>query len=401
MAGHPSYDAVVVGLGSFGSAAARELAGRGVSVLGLESFGPVHDRGSGHGGSRIIRQSYFEGADYVPLLRHAYDGWRRLEQEAGVDLVTLCGGLYIGAAGLPIFTGARAAAERWRLPHEVLDADGIRERFPIFAPAEDALAVWEQNAGYLRPEAAIRANLELAAAHGADLRFEQPVISWRTVAGGVEVTTADRSYGADRLVITAGAWAPVLLDDLGLPLTVQRQVMYWVQPGFTPAAPYQAYVDQHLPVFIEESTQRAGSIYGFGMIDGPDGGMKVGLHHGAIIRETTAEALDRTVSDTEISVVTDRARQLIPAIGSRLVRATVCMYTMAPDEDFVIGVHPEHQQVIIACGFSGHGFKFVPVVGEILADLCQRGATERPIAMFDPCRTPLSSDPGRTDSPLP
>lgn len=397
-----SCDVIVLGLGSFGSAVASELAGRGVSVLGLETFGPVHDQGSGHGGSRIIRQSYFEGADYVPLLRSAYDGWRRLEQESGADLVTLCGGLYIGTAELPIFTGARAAAERWQLPHEVLDADGIRERFPTFAPADNALALWEQNAGYIRPEAAIRANLDLAAARGAELHFHERVINWRPVTGGgVEVTTGEQTYGADRLVITAGAWAPVLLDDLGLALTVQRQVMYWLQPEFTPALGSGAYSDQQQPIFIEESADRDHQIYGFPMLDGPDGGLKVGIHHGSIIRETTADRLDRTVSDAEIAVVTARARQLVPAIGPRPVRAKVCMYTMTPDEHFVIGTHPGHDQVIMACGFSGHGFKFVPVVGEILADLAQHGATEHPIGMFDPCRMPLSSDPDRTGSPLP
>lgn len=400
MAGR-SYEVIVIGLGSFGSAAAHELAGRGLTVLGLEAFGPAHDRGSGHGGSRIIRQSYFEGADYVPLLRSAYDGWHRLEQESGVDLVSWCGGLYIGSAGLPIFEGARAAAERWQLPHDVLAADEIRKRFPTFAPAEDAQAVWEQNAGFVRPEAAIRANLDLATVRGAELHFQEPVTGWRAVpGGGVEVTTGRQTYGADRLVITAGAWAPVLLDDLGLPLTVQRQVMYWLQPEFTPTLPYHAYDDQRHPVFIEESTDRDHQIYGCPMIDGPDGGLKVGIHRGSVILETTADHLDRTVTTAEISVAAQRARQLLPAIGRRVVRSKVCMYTMTPDEHFVIGPHPAHEQVIIACGFSGHGFKFVPVVGEVLADLAQRGATDHPIGMFDPCRMPLSSDRGRTGSPL-
>jgi monomeric sarcosine oxidase len=396
MAGR-SARVIVIGLGSFGSATAAELAGRGVDVLGLETFWPVHDQGSGHGGSRIIRQSYFEGADYVPLLLSAYHGWRRLEEQSGVRLLTLCGGLYIGSATSPIFAGARAAARRWGLPHDVLDADGIRERFPVLAPAEDAMAVWEENAGYLRPEAAIRANLDLAVARGADLRFGERVRGWRAVADGVEVTTDQQTWGADRLVITAGAWAPVLLAELGLPLTVQRQVMYWLQPEFTAASDHPAYTDDRLPVYIEESAARDHQLYGFPMIDGPDGGLKIGIHHGSIIRETTADDLDRTVSDAEVAAVTERSRQLIPAIGPRLVRAKVCMYTMTPDEDFVIGRHPEHGQVIMACGFSGHGFKFVPVIGEVLADLAQHGSTAHPVGMFDPCRMLSSSDPARTD----
>jgi sarcosine oxidase len=382
-----SYDVIVVGLGSMGGAAAGVLADRGRSVLGLESFWPVHDQGSGHGGSRIIRQSYFEGADYVPLIRTAYDRWRRLEQDSGVNLMTLCGGLYIGTPELPIFSGANRAAEQWELPHEVLDSDAIRERFPTFDPADDAMAVWEQNAGYLRPEAAIRVNLDLASAHGADLHFDEPVRSWSAESGaGVSVVTKQGTYTADRLVITVGAWAPVLLGDLALPLTVHRQVMYWLRPEFTDALPYAAYTDGNHPVFIEESASRDHQIYGFPMIDGPDGGMKIGIHRGTVIRRTTADTVDRTVSEQEITTAATRAKQLLPAIGTGVAQAKVCMYTMTPDERFVIGVHPEHDQVIIACGFSGHGFKFVPVVGEILADLAESGHTAHPIEMFDPQR---------------
>ncbi|QGN33395.1 N-methyl-L-tryptophan oxidase [Microlunatus sp. Gsoil 973] len=395
-----SAGVIVIGLGSFGSATAAELAGRGLDVVGLETFGPAHDQGSGHGGSRIIRQSYFEGADYVPLLRSAYAGWRRLEERTGAQLLTLCGGLYIGSETSPIFAGACAAAQRWELPHEVLDADGIRARFPVLAPADDAMAVWEENAGYLRPEAAIRAHLDLATERGAELHFGERVMDWRATHDGVEVITEQQNYAADRLVITAGAWAPVLLRDLGLPLIVQRQVMYWLQPEFTAASGYRDYTDWRLPVYIEESASRDHQIYGFPMIDGPDGGLKIGIHHGSIIRESTADDLDRTVSDAEIAAVTERAQQLLPAIGARPVRAKVCMYTMTPDEDFVVGRHPDHDRVIIACGFSGHGFKFVPVIGEVLADLVQHGATGHPVGMFDPCRMLSSSDRDRTGWPL-
>jgi monomeric sarcosine oxidase len=382
-----SYDVIVVGLGSMGGAAANQLAGRGLRVLGIEAFWPAHDQGSGHGGSRIIRQSYFEGADYVPLLRSAYRGWRQLEDEAGKHLLSLCGGIYIGNQDSPIFNGARKAAELWDLPHEILDAETIKERFPTLSPAEDAQAVFEQNAGYVRPEATISANIALARAQGAELHFAEPVRSWSVTGSSVRVTTAQATYTGERLVLAAGAWTPELLADLGLPLTVQRQVMYWLGPRFTDQLPYQAYTDQRHPIYIEESTRNPDQqIYGFPMLDGPDGGMKVGIHRDQAVRETSAADLDRTVTGAEIRAAGERTARLIPAVTGDPVRATACMYTMTPDEHFVIGPHPDHDQVAIACGFSGHGFKFVPVVGEILADLAQRGHTDHSIGLFDPTR---------------
>ncbi|QDP97715.1 N-methyl-L-tryptophan oxidase [Microlunatus elymi] len=391
----PDPDVIVVGLGSMGAAAANELAGRGVRVLGLEAFWPAHDQGSGHGASRIIRQSYFEGADYVPLLRSAYAGWRRLQEESKINLITLCGGLYIGNADGPIFTGALAAAQKWGLPHEVLDASAIRTGFPTFAPAEDALAVWEQNAGFVRPEAAIRANLDLARARGADLRFAEPVLGWSVGrGGGVRVTTRRDSYAADRLVLAAGAWMPVLLADLGLPLVVQRQVMYWFEPQVTEALPHRAYAADHHPVYIEERHDDQ-QIYGFPMHEGVDGGMKIGVHRAGNLIETTADDLDRTIAAAEINSVQQRMRRLVPATGDP-IKAKVCMYTMTPDEHFVLGAHPDHDQVSIAAGFSGHGFKFVPVIGEILADLAQHGHTGHPIGLFDPRRFLDGVDPAHS-----
>jgi monomeric sarcosine oxidase len=381
-----AYDVIVLGLGSMGAAAAHELARRGRRVLGLEAFWPAHDQGSGHGSSRIIRQSYFEGADYVPLLRTAYQGWHRLEEQAGEKLIKLCGGVYIGNDTGPTFTGARAAAEQWGLEHEVLNADQLRERFPTLAPADDAMAVWEADAGYVRPESAIAANLGLAAELGAELHFAEPVTGWATTSSGqgVQVQTGQRSYTADRLVIAAGAWAPGLLADLEPPLLVQRQVMYWFAPRLTPELPRAAYSDERHPIFIEERHDHD-QIYGFPIQEGEIAGIKVGIHRSAVIRSTSADDLDRTVNADEISHAQHRLGKLVPAIGE-VLSAKVCMYTMTPDTHFVIGTHPGHDQVAIACGFSGHGFKFVPVIGEILADLAETGRTDLPIGMFDPGR---------------
>jgi sarcosine oxidase len=374
-----SYDVIVVGLGGMGSAAARHLAARGKRVLGLERFTPAHDRGSSHGGSRIIRQSYFEDPAYVPLLLRAYELWAEAEKEADADLLTLTGGLYLGPPDSTTFAGSLRAAQEWDLPHEVLEPDALRARFPTFAPATDELAVFEERAGFVRPEAAVAAHLELAARDGADLRFGQQVLSWDATGDGVRVRTAEGEHSAERLVISPGAWAPTVLAGLGLPLRVERQVQYW----FVPPGGVEPFVGN--PVYVAEQAGGA-QIYGFPAMDGPEGGVKVAFFRRG--RDTDPDALDRVVTDAEVQEMRARVGDTLPGLVGPVLRTVPCMYTTTPDEHFVIATHPEHANVTVACGFSGHGFKFVPVVGEILADLATTGATAHPIALFDPRRFP-------------
>ncbi|WP_159501453.1 N-methyl-L-tryptophan oxidase [Microbacterium sp. 18062] len=381
------YDVIVLGVGSMGGAAANSLAGRGLKVLGLETFEPGHDQGAAHGGTRIIRQSYFESPEYVPLLRRAYDLWRALEEESGRRIMELCGGIYLGDPDSPTFAGSRLAAKEHGLDHEVLDADEVRRRFPTMDPADDALAVYEREAGYVRPEETTIANAEVAARKGATLRFHEPVTHWQTTAGGgVRVVTTQGVYGADRLVVTPGPWAPTVLPELGLPLSIERMIFYWFTPEFTDAVPYASWSEARHPVYIEE-THANGQIYGFPMTDGPAGGFKLGFFRKGT--PTTAGTIDRTVYDAEVEDMRERAVQLFPRLTGPLVQAKTCLYSVTPDEHFVIGTHPEHAQVQVACGFSGHGFKFVPVIGEILADLTIDGRTDLPIGLFDPARAVL------------
>jgi sarcosine oxidase len=378
------YDVIVVGLGGMGSAAARHLAARDQRVLGLEQFTPAHDRGSSHGGSRIIRQSYFEDPAYVPLLVRAYELWEEAEKDSGAELLTLTGGLYLGPQDSPTFAGSLAAAREWDLPHEVLDGDAVRARFPTFTPAPGEVAIFEQRAGFVRPERSVATHLDLAARDGAELRFGQEVQFFEEDGGGVRVRTAEGEFSAGHLVVTPGAWAPRLLADLGVPLCVERQVQHW----FAPAGGVGPFVDH--PVYIAEQATRGGSggnqIYGFPATNGPDGGAKV-----AFFRRggsaTDPDHLDRHVTEAEIADMQVRLRDTLPALGDGTpLRQVACMYTTTPDGHFVIAPHPAHDHVTVACGFSGHGFKFVPVVGEILADLATQGATHHPIALFDPAR---------------
>lgn len=380
------HDVIVIGVGSMGGATCNALAERGVDVLGIEAFHPGHDQGSAHGGSRIIRQSYFEDPAYVPLLRTAYEGFRRLEEESGRQLMTLCGGIYVGDPDNVVVTGSRRAAQEHALAHEMLDADQIRERFPTMAPADDAIALYEENAGYVRPEETTIAHAEVARRKGATLRFGERVRSWRTTpGGGVEVTTDAATHGADHLVVTPGAWAPVVLETLGLPLSIERMVFHWFEPDFS-ALPYPWWSEEHHPVYIEQ-THGNEQVYGFPMTDGPAGGFKLGFFR--VGSPTTADTIDRVVRAEEVERMQARARQLFPHLSGPAVQSRTCLYSVTPDEHFVIGSHPAHAQVSIGCGFSGHGFKFVPAVGEVLADLATSGTTAHPVGLFDPGRGAL------------
>jgi sarcosine oxidase len=238
------------------------------------------------------------------------------------------------------------------------------------------VGVFEERAGYVRPEAAVAVHLELAARDGAELRFDENVEFWSTTSDGVLVSTGSRTYTAGALVIAPGAWAPKLLADLELPLLVDRQVQYWFDPpGGT--GPYERH-----PVFLWEHDDDL--VYGIPAVDGPGGGVKMAFHRRR--HPTDPDTLDRVVTAAEVAEIRTQAARIAPGVPGTLNRTAVCMYTLTPDEHFVIGHHPAHERVVVACGFSGHGFKFVPVVGEILADLVIDGATTHPTSLFDPRR---------------
>jgi sarcosine oxidase len=374
-----TWDVIVAGLGGMGSAAAYHLASRGQRVLGLEKYGPAHSRGASHGGSRITRQSYFEGPEYVPLLIRAYDLFDRLAADSGRDVIVRTGGVMVGRPDSRTVSGSLRSAEEHGLAHEMLDAADLRRRFPTMNPRADEVALFEAAAGFVRPESTVTAHLTLAAAAGADLHFDEPMTGWSPRPGGVAVTTDAATYEAGQLVIAPGPWAPALLADLGVPFSIERQVQYWFQPtgGVTPFRP-----DRH-PIYIWEDAQGS-QIYGFPAIDGPDGGAKVAFFRGGL--PTTPETLDTAVHDDEVRAMAFDAGLRLPDLPGTFLRGEPCLYSSTPDEHFVIARHPAHEAVTVAAGFSGHGFKFVTVVGEILADLATTGTTEHPIGLFDPRR---------------
>ncbi len=367
---------VVLGLGGMGTAAAAHLARRGAQVVGVEQFTPAHDRGASHGDSRVVRQAYFEHPSYVPLLRHAYELWADLERD-DPGIFRLTGGLMLGRPDAEVVAGSLASAREHDLPHEVLDAAEIRRRFPSFAPRDDEIGIYETSSGYVRPERTVLQHVRRAVAAGAYLRFEERAVEWEVSGSGVRVETTKGVLEADRLVVTPGAWAPRLLADLGIPLVVTRQLVCW----FRPEADLAAYEVGRQPIFIAERPPL--HPYGFPVIDGQDG-LKVGLHHhGPVI---DPDHLDHAITPEEVAVMADAVNVLAPSMAGTYLRGLACLYTTTPDHHFVVGLHPAHDDVVVACGFSGHGFKFVPVMGEVLADLALDGATTHPIELFDPTR---------------
>ena len=383
-----TYDVVVVGLGGMGSAAAYHLAARGQRVLGLERHTPAHDKGSSHGGSRITRQSYFEDPAYVPLLLRSYELWEQLAHDSGEDVISLTGGLFLGREDSLTVAGSLRASREWDLPHELMSAAEVHRRFPTFSVADDEVALYEEKAGFVRPEVTVSAHLSLATRAGADLHFSEPVASWESTSGGVRVTTAKGTYEAARLVIAPGAWAPQLLADLGVPITVERQIMYW----FEPLRGMGAYTADKHPIYIHEDAEGT-QIYGFPAIDGPNRGAKVAFFRRGQV--CTPDTIDRQVHDHEIDAMRAQVDRLLPGLPTRYIDAATCMYSNTTDQHFVIAQHPAHDNVTVACGFSGHGFKFVPVVGEVLADLATTGTTAHPIGLFDPRRPALDAVPSQ------
>jgi sarcosine oxidase len=347
-------------------------------VVGVEQFTPVHALGSSHCETRIVRQAYFEHPDYVPLARRAYELWDELADAVGRPLLQRIGGLMLGPLDSAVVAGTLRSARRWSLPHELLDVDAAAARYPQFRLGAGEAAVYEAVAGYVSPEDAVRAHLDVAARHGAELRFGTSIGGWDLRGDGVEVLVDGEDAVADRLVLTAGAWSGGLLGS-SLPLRPVRRVVGY----FEPTGDRAAFAPGRFPVYVFE-VAAGDAIYGFPETV-PGRGAKVGFHYRG--PEVDPDHVDRTVSDDEIDELRAVLAERIPALAGRCLDASVCMYTMTPDEHFVIGMLPgTAARVVVAAGFSGHGFKFTPVVGEVLADLATTGTTPYPVDFLAPTR---------------
>ncbi|HSB52757.1 MAG TPA: N-methyl-L-tryptophan oxidase [Gemmatimonadales bacterium] len=368
-----TYDVAVVGLGAVGSAATEALACRGLRVIGLDRFRPPHPFGSTHGRSRIIREAYYESPAYVPLVQRAYREWDRLAAASGRTLLRQTGGLMLGAPDGELIAGARLSAESHRLPHDLLDTGELRRRFPHLRVMDGTVAVWEPRAGFLDPEACVSACLELAVRGGAELRLETPADDWRPEGDSIRLTAGAERISCGTMILAAGPWLPGLLGRFLPPLVVERQVMWW----FRPASRASAFTADHHPVFIWE-WENGRFFYGI-----PDHGhgVKVAVHHEG--RPADPDRVERGVSRTELDGMRNLLRRFIPDLDGEPVEHAVCLYTNTPDHHFLLGPHPDQPRVLLASACSGHGFKFASALGEVLADLVERGETEFDLGPFD------------------
>ena len=367
------YDAIVVGLGGMGSAAAYHLARRGKRVLGLEQFDLLHELGSSHGVTRIIRLAYHEHPSYVPLLRRSYELWHDLEADAGEQLLVTTGSLEGGPEDGTTFRGALEAARLHDLEHEVLDAADMRRRYPAYAGFDASTRVVHQpDGGFLLAERTLLAHVNGALAAGAELRFREPVLGWEPAGDGVRVETARGRYDADRLVVAAGAWARGLVPALDRLAVPERQVLAWLQPTRD-----DLFAPDGFPVFLIDVEE--GSYYGFPIHDVP--GFKFGRYH-HLEEPMDPSDTDRSVRPDDEAVLRAFAERYFPDGAGPTVMLKACIFTNSPDEHFLLGTLPAAPQVSLFAGESGHGYKFASVVGEILADLAVDGETRHDIGLF-------------------
>ncbi|MEX2186901.1 MAG: N-methyl-L-tryptophan oxidase [Pirellulales bacterium] len=368
------YDVIVLGLGGVGSAALYHVARRGNRVLGIDQFSPPHDLGSSHGQTRIIRQAYFEHPDYVPLVLRSYELWREVEAASGQSLFSQVGLLEVGPTDGVVVPGVLASAAQHHLDVEELSAADVVRRFPGFRAPPNCVGVFEAAAGFLRVEQCVAAHLQLAGRAGATLQTDTTVVDWSRDGSGFVVTTDRGIFRAERLVITAGPWAARVLPALGVSLEVRRKPIYWFD---TAAGESTFRADAGCPTFLYELPD--GVFYGFPQFD--DRGVKVAQHSGggALADPST---VDRSLDEADRAAVANFTASWLAGLATRHREHATCLYTMSPDEHFIVDTLPGEPHVAFAAGLSGHGYKFAPVLGEILADLAECGQTNHPVAFL-------------------
>ena len=368
----PSYDAIVIGVGGMGSAAVYHLAQRGLQVLGVEKHAIPHEMGSSHGYSRMIRYTLQEHPSYVPLVRRSYELWHEMEETAGEELMVTTGSIRAGAPDSPFFLNAQEACDLHSIPYEILTASEVNKRFPGYRFPEEISSVYQADGGFLLPEQCIVTHVQAAERAGADVHSQETVLDWEVRGDGVQVRTDRDTYTAGRLVVTAGPWAANLVPELAAYAVPERQVMGWFQPKRP-----ELYAADAFPVFGLFTEE--GRYYGFPSHAVP--GFKIGrAHH--LLQKVDPDAINREVHPEDEDILRQAVNRYFPLAAGKLLDGKTCMYTNTPDEHFMIGTLDGQPQVSVAAGFSGHGFKFASVIGEIMADLAQSGATEHDINLF-------------------
>ena len=360
----PHFDVGIIGLGAMGSACLHAVATRNARVVGFDQYAPPHAAGSSHGHTRIIREAYYEHPLYVPLVRRAYELWKDLEREAGTALMATTGGLMVGPENGPLVRGALESARTHRIPHDLLDARTLGERFPAYRAHGDWVALFEHRAGMLFPERCIEAFMTGAKQRGAEVRLDEGVRRWSSSSRGLTLETLNGKYDVGRLVVAAGPWLPNLVDSLGvlLPLEIERQLSHW----FEPAIPDAKFGATRTPVGLWETRDEEV----FATLPDEGHGVKCGMHHAG--STTSPDSVDRKVSDAENDAARALLNDVMPGAGGILREARVCLYTNTPDRHFIID-WLDGGRVLVVSPCSGHGFKFASSIGEIVSQLVLDG----------------------------
>ncbi|MDZ4658871.1 MAG: N-methyl-L-tryptophan oxidase [Bythopirellula sp.] len=354
------YEVIVLGTGGVGSAALLHAAAAGARTIGLDRFIAPHNRGSSHGQTRIIRQAYFEHPEYVPLLLESYRLWSELAEQAQKQLYFETGVLQLGPPEGVVVPGVLRAASEHRLNVEQLSAQEIETRWPALRVPAGLLGVLEPRAGYLLVEECVASHLAAAQAAGAEIEAPCEVLGWE--AGmPIRVRTTNGTITTEKLIITAGAWADLLLADLKLKLEVRRKSVFWY-------AAKQAF--NKVPCYLYELPQ--GVFYGFPEIGGR---VKVAEHSGGERVENPLQ-YNREIDAYDAERIMGFLGECLPNVVDGLAEHQTCLYTMSPDEHFVLDFHPQDKNIVFAAGLSGHGFKFAPVLGKALAEMALNGGTD-------------------------
>lgn len=363
-------DVVVAGLGASGSSALYHLARRGTRVAGLDRFQPPHALGSSHGDSRIIREAYYEHPLYVPLVRRAYELWDELSRSAGVQLYQQTGGLMLGPPDGPLLTGARTSVLQHGIPHQMLSAAEVRNRWPGITPPDGFVGLWEERAGMLFPERAIAANLRLAAAAGAEVSTDTTLLGWSRSGADLQISTDRGTIRTRHLVLALGPWISQHLESAGAVFTVERQQFHWFDPapGFQDSPPYPVALWEHWPGGLFVTLPDIGK------------GVKIDIHHEG--EPASPDTVSRVTTPAEETAVRGLLAKFFPAANGRLRSSSVCLYTNTPDRHFVIDWLPEDPRVLLLSPCSGHGFKFSSVVGEVAAELVLDGTSRFDLTPF-------------------
>lgn len=375
------YDVAVIGLGGMGSAVVYHLAKRKVKVCGIEQFGIAHAEGGSHGETRIIRKAYFEHPDYIPLLHRAYELWKEIESETGQKILVQNGLIMAGPASDPNIQGTLQCYEKYPdLPREILSADDAKHRFPQFALRESDTVIYDPIGGSLMVEKAIQTYLSAAQQRGATLYFNEAVKEWKPHRNGFEIQTARQKIYAKTLVLTTGAWLKPLLAELKVKIDIWRKCLFWYRASSLAAArrlSEQDFTNEKMPNFYMATD--AGAFYG--LASASVRGVKIGEH---VRNESVATPQDtkRPIEARDEAPFLTFLQTVFSCTAPERTAAATCMYDVSPDGNFIIDEHPNYKGLFFAGGFSGHGYKFASLMGEVLADLALNGRTAHPIGFL-------------------